>query len=77
MEKNKILILSKPMLAARLKNLFAEEKTKRKNNHICAKCATDIVVGEKYMSVRYNDTFTYKLFGAFHIECWKSFLNGT
>ena len=65
------------LLASRLKNLIATEKTKRKANHICAKCATDIVVGEKYMSVKYNDTFTYKLYGAFHLECWKSFLNGS
>lgn len=65
------------VLASRLKNLIATEKTKRRANHICAKCATDIVIGEKYMSVTYNDTFTYKLYGAFHSECWKNFLNGS
>lgn len=62
-------------LSSRLKNLTATEKKKQKANHICAKCTNDIIVGEKYMSVTYNDGFTFKLYGAFHSECWKSFLN--
>lgn len=60
-----------------LKQLIATEKTKRLRSHICAKCSIDIVVGERYMSVAYNDGYKHKLYGAFHSECWKSFLNGT
>jgi hypothetical protein len=59
------------------KNLFPIERTKRKATCICAKCDKDILVGEKYMSVQYNDTYTCKWYGAFHVECWKNFSNAS
>ena len=54
------------------KNLIVTEKIKRKNSYICSKCTADIVVGEKYISVVYNDGFTNKPYGAFHLLCWDS-----
>ena len=58
-------------------NLREKEKTKRRNNCLCAKCKTDIVVGDRYISVHYNDTFTRKPFGGFHPKCWEELSNGT
>lgn len=59
------------------KNLVAKETSKRKCNQACSHCGADVVRGEKYMSITYNDGFVRKFYGAFHMDCWKSFMNKT
>lgn len=61
------------MIQGRFKYFFPAIKKKQKNSHICKECNTDIIVGEKYMSVTYNDAFIIKLYGAFHLQCWEHF----
>lgn len=56
-----------------LKSLTPTEKTKRQNNYPCKVCNIDITIGEKYIGVKYNDGFKYRLFGAFHPQCWELF----
>lgn len=44
---------------------------KRKNNYPCSKCNKDILIGDKYYSVKYDDGFRKSGFGAFHLECYE------
>lgn len=52
-------------------SLKATQKEKTRSSYPCKLCESDIQKGEQYMSVDYSDGFRKKLFGAFHINCWK------
>ncbi len=52
------------------------EKTKRKQNKPCKHCGEDCKVGERYISTMYNDGFTNRPYGCFHIKCWDEVLEG-
>jgi len=71
-DKPQITNASKALLK---KNLIAKETHKRKCNQACWHCGADILIGDHYMSVRYNDGFVQKFHGAYHIDCWKAFIN--
>lgn len=58
------------------KKLVATEKTKCKSNYPCKKCGLDVIVGLKYISVRYNDAYTKRPYGVFHLDCWSEYLEG-
>jgi hypothetical protein len=64
---------SNPTKAFLKKNLVAKETSKRKCNQACSNCGADVVRGERYMSVQYNDGFVKKFYGAFHMDCWDTF----
>ena len=53
-----------------IKKLIATEKIKRKSNYPCKKCGINVLIGEKYISVKYNDTFIIRPYGVFHLSCW-------
>ena len=67
MKKNKISVNG---VSTSSKYLFPEERKKRGNNP-CKFCKENIENAQKYVSVRYNDGFIKRGYGAFHINCWK------
>ncbi len=54
--------------------LNAVERTKR-TVAPCEHCNLDINSGDRFMDVKYFDGFLDKLFGRYHVNCWKDFLN--
>lgn len=44
--------------------------TKTKDAKPCTDCKVNIEIGEKYISVFYNDGFRKKLYGLYHKSCW-------
>lgn len=58
-----------------MNHLIPKKKIKKRNNYPCSLCGKDINIGEKYISVTYDDGFLKKLSGAYHINCYKKYKN--
>ncbi len=58
-------------MVADMKHLVPKEVTKRKSNYPCKKCGKDVIVGERCISVKYDDKFTIRPYGVYHLVCWE------
>lgn len=53
--------------------LIPIESIKRQTNIVCKECGLPIMIGDKYVHVKSNDTFITRPYGGFHPDCWESF----